>query len=175
MSIKPTPKNIVIKKGEKKEIIHIESLNPHVLKNLEMAFDALKNKDDLIGIEELMDFQDRIGNPLTEDQIKETFFASASDGCYQLNFEEFCARMASREFIFDDEVIAAFRHFNRKLKFMDVGQLKFILTQMGDNRFTEEEFEELLRETGYKINDKFNFEEYVKEWRKKLEEVNKKL
>ncbi len=170
-SYKVPAKNFYRNKGEKKEIINIESIPKDTLEYLHKAFLQLdQDNSGLIGIDELKQFQEDIGCPLSEEVILETFFVD-DDGDYQLTFEEFAARMASRETVFDDEVINAFKHFNGKLKYMDVGQLKYILTQLGGvEKFSEGEFNELLKETGQKITDKFDYELYVKEWRNKLEE-----
>lgn len=168
------PKNIIMDKDGQREIVHLESIPADTLENLRKAFDNLDvDRSGNIGINELTEFHADIGNPLSEEQIIDTYFKDDKNGDYQLSFEEFAARMASREKVVDDEVIAAFKYFNGKLKYMDVGQLKFILTQLGgEEKFSEEEFQMLLRETGQKINDKFDYENYVKEWRSKLEDVN---
>lgn len=168
------PKNLIVQKDGNREIVHLDSIPADTLEFLRKAFDNLDgDRSGFIGIREVMEFQSDIGHPLSEEQIIEAYFADDLNGDYQLNFEEFAARMASREKIVDCEVLAAFKHFNGKLKYMDVGQLKHILTKLGgDDKFTDEEFETLLRETGQKITDKFDYEQYVKEWRSKLEAVN---
>jgi Ca2+-binding EF-hand superfamily protein len=167
-------KNIIVNKDGKREIVNLESIPAETLEFLRKAFANLDSDNSgQIGLQELMEFQADIGHPLTEQEVIEAYFKDDVNGDFQLTFEEFAARMASREKIIDDEVIAAFKHFNGKMKYMDVGQLKYILTQMGgEEKFSEEDFQALLRETGHKITDKFDYELYVKEWRSKMEDAN---
>ncbi len=165
------PKNIIVTKSSHQEIVHLESIPEEHLKYLRVAFESLDTDGSgHIGISELMHFMEGCGHPISEEEVKETFFKD-DNGDFELTFEEFAARMASREKIYDDEVIAAFKHFNGKLRYMDVGQLKHILTQMGGaaDKFSEEDFQCLLRETGQKMSDKFDYELYVKDWRSKME------
>ena len=154
----------------KKYLVDLNSISDQQLHYLRKAFDNLdRDNSGTIGIDELMEFQDSIGNPLTEEEIKEMFFENDLDGDLQLDFEEFASRLASKTEVHHDPVIEALKVFSNNMKHIDALQLRFILTSLGDNRFNEEEVKSLYREADIKISDKIDIEKFVGEWREKMQ------
>lgn len=167
-------KEIVFTKDGRKVRILLDSIPPEKMKSLREAFDDMdRDNSDSIGIDELIEYNEDItGIRFSREQIIEVYFQDDDNGDFHLSFEEFVAREAQREFIEDDIVIEAFRYFNGNLKKMELRQLKYILLNLGDERFNEEEFETLLRLSSRHISDKIEYENYVKDWRQKLAEIN---
>ena len=158
-----------VTKNGKKEIIHLDHFTETQITLLRQSFNELdQDKSGTIGVPELMEFQDNIGQNCTKQEIIDGYFQDDVDGDLLLTFEEFIARLALRESGDVDEVIEAMLFFTEQRKYMDVVQLKSVLMNTGDNKFTDEEFKELIALTGHELSDKFPCEEYVKDWRKKM-------
>lgn len=158
----------IITKNGRKEVIHLDKFTEEQLELLRQSFNELdKDNSGRIGVEELMEFQENIGQNCTRQEIIDGYFQD-DDGDLTLTFEEFISRLAKREDLEMDEVIDAFLFFTEGRKYMDVIQLKSVLMNTGDNKFTNEEFAELIRLTGHEPSDKFQVEQYVQDWRKKM-------
>mgnify|MGYP000285622695 FL=1 len=152
----------------KKEILHLNKFTEKQIELLRNSFNELdKDGSGQIGVAELMEFQENIGQNCTRQEIIDGYFQD-DDGDLLLTFEEFVARLALRENMDSDEVVEAFLFFTEGRKYMDVVKLKSVLMNTGDYRFTEEEFKELISLTGHLPSDKFEVEPYVKDWRLKL-------
>ena len=160
----------VVNKDGKKEKIHLEQFTKTQIDLLRQSFNELdEDGSGRIGVEELMQFQENIGQNSTREEIIDGYFQD-DDGDMTLTFEEFISRLASRETLDMDEVIDAMMFFTEGRKYMDVVQLKSVVMNCGDNKFTDDEFKELIRQTGHEPSDKFEVEKYVKDWRGKLAE-----
>ena len=75
------------------------------------------------------------------------------------------------EDISDDPVIQAFRDFDKN----DDGKItnqefKYILTHVGDNKFSDKEAEELFKECELKEDGELQYEDFVLLWKKRIEE-----
>ena len=75
------------------------------------------------------------------------------------------------EDILDDPVIQAFRDFDKN----DDGKItnqefKYILTHVGDNKFSEKEAEELFKECELNEDGELQYEDFVLLWKKRIEE-----
>lgn len=167
MSKKLLESKTVVKDGVKQKI-HLDKFTENQIELLRQSFNELdKDGSGQIGVEELMEFQENIGQNCTRQEIIDGYFQD-DDGDLALTFEEFIARLALRENLDTDEVVEAFLFFTEGGKYMDIVSLKSVLMNTGDNKFTEEEFKELIKLTGHQPSDKFQVENYVREWREKM-------
>ncbi len=139
-----------------------------VLDNLRKAFNSLDDDNSgKIRIEEIQEYLEDNGNPLTREEIIDNFFDHDYDGDYELDFEEFASRMAPIQEIIIDPVIDAFNNFAGKLKHIDAIQLKRILINLGDHKFTEDEVNTVFKAIGIKMSDIIEYEPFVKDWRER--------
>ena len=140
------------------------------IEKLKLSFNELdEDKSGSIGVPEICDFLDNCGLSSSPEEVMQNYFDDIDkDNDYQLDFTEFCMRFAPRTEIIGDKVISAFRNFApSQTKFIDVAQLKRVLMNLGNHRFTEEEFATSIKYLGLKDNDCINYEEFVKMWREK--------
>lgn len=166
-SILRNSRRSITKNGIRYEI-DLGAIPEEIVDSLRIAFNSLDmDNSGKIGIPEIQEFLEEHGNPLTEEEVIENFFEHDKDSDYQLDFEEFAARMAPMQEIINDPVIEAFKNFAGKSKFIDAIQLKRILVSLGKNKFTEEEVDTVFKELGIKIADIIEYEKFVKEWREK--------
>lgn len=157
----------VTRNGIKYEI-DLTAIPEDVIETLRKAFNSLDHDNSgKIGIEEIREFLEDNGNPLTREQVIENFFEHDKDGDCQLDFEEFASRMAPLHEIIYDPVIEAFKNFAGKSKFIDAIQLKRILVRLGKNKFTDEEVDTVFKELNVKMSDVIEYEKFVQEWREK--------
>lgn len=164
-SVLRNSKRSIFKNGKKYEV-DLSAIPDDVVESLRHAFNALdQDNSGRIGIEEIQEFLEDHGNPLSKEQVIENFFEYDKDGNYFLDFEEFASRMAPLQEIITDPVIEAFKNFAGKSKFIDAIQLKRILVSLGKNKFTEEEVDVVFKELGIKMSDIIEYEKFVKEWR----------
>ena len=75
------------------------------------------------------------------------------------------------EDILDGPVIQAFRDFDKN----DDGKItnqefKYILTHVGDNKFSDKEVDELFKECELNEDGELQYEDFVLLWRKRIEE-----
>ena len=167
MSKKLDNKTIIGKDGKKTQI-NLAHFTETQIELLRQSFNELdKDGSGRIGVEELMEFQENIGQNCDRQEIIDGYFQD-DDGDMTLTFEEFISRLATRENMDVDEVVDAMMFFTEGRKYMDIVQLKSVLMNCGDNKFTDEEFKELIRLTGHEPSDKFEVEKYVKNWRVQL-------
>jgi Ca2+-binding EF-hand superfamily protein len=172
-----------ITKNGKKVLVRLDKLGEEQIRYFKKSFDELDvDSQGTIGIDEIIQYLDDIGIKMTVEEVKESYFEDDENGDYELDFEEFVARMALREDVIEakpepepepiDEVVDAFLFFTEQRKFIDILQLKSVLMNSGENKFTTEEFDEMMALTGHQVSDKFNVEEYVPEWKAKMAAKN---
>jgi Ca2+-binding EF-hand superfamily protein len=172
MSSKPKIKlqNKKVVKNGKTEIIYLEKFTETQIKLLRAQFDELdKDGTGTVGVDEIMQFHENIGQTTTREKIKEEYFGD-DDGDMQLTFDEFVSRLALRDNAEIDEIVDAFLFFTEGKKYMDIVQLKSICMNMGDNKFSDDDFRELISLTDHLPSDKFEVEGYVNEWRARVSE-----
>ena len=166
--------SVTIVKNGKKEKIHLDKFSEKQIELLRQSFNELdKDGSGRIGVDELMEFQENIGQNCTRQEIIDGYFQDDENGDLTLTFEEFISRLATRENMDTDEVVEAFNFFTEGRKYCDVVQLKSILMNSGDQKFTDEEFKELMQLTGHVPSDKFECEPYVKDWRLQMADDKK--
>ena len=71
----------------------------------------------------------------------------------------------------DDPVLQAFRDFDKN----DDGKItnhefKYILTHVGENKFSEKEVEEFFKDCNINENDELDYEDFILLWKKQMEE-----
>lgn len=170
MSSKPKTKlqSKKITKNGKVEVLHLERFTEEQLQILRGQFDDLdKDRTGTVGVEELMQFQENVGQKCTREEIIAGYFQE-DDGDMQLTFEEFISRLAVKDIEEIDEIVDAFLFFSEGGKQMNIAQLRSICMNMGENKFTEDEFKALIDLTGHIPSDKFVIDTYVKDWRAKV-------
>jgi Ca2+-binding EF-hand superfamily protein len=140
------------------------------IEKLKASFNELdEDKSGHIGVEEIMDFLEGCGLPSSRQEVLENYYDDIDkDNDYQLDFVEFVMRFAPRTELIKDKVVDAFRNFApSKSKFIDVRQLKRVLITLGEQKFSEQEFESALKYLNLEENDTIEFEEFVEIWREK--------
>ena len=150
----------------KKYLIDLSVIPKDTVETLRGAFNSLDHDNSgKIGIDEIREFLEDNGNPLSREQVIENFFEYDKNGDLELDFEEFASRMAPLNELITDPVIEAFKNFAGKSKFIDAIQLKRILVTLGKNKFTEQEVDTVFKELGVKISDMIEYEKFVNDWR----------
>lgn len=150
--------------------IDIEKIPAEILNELRIAFDHLdQDKSGKIGIDEFQEYLYDNGTSMTVEEIKENFFDDNDvNNDFELDFYEFAARMAPRTEIIIDKVIEAFRNFaGKNSKYIDPWQLKHILMNLGNDRFTEEEVKEIFEHVEIAMGKPLQYENFVQDWREK--------
>ena len=177
--------NKTIIKNGKKVVVHLDKISPKQIEYFDKSFVELdEDNTGKIGVDELILYLDNIGIKATREEIIEGYFEHDNDDDMELDFEEFVARVALREDVDEpepepepepkkeDEVVEAFKFFSEQLKYIDILHVKSVLMKTGDNKFTKEEFDEMMSLTGHLASDKFHIEDYVADWREKMESKN---
>lgn len=150
--------------------VDFSSFDDGEIQKLKKSFNELdEDKTGTIGVEEIKEFLESVGLAQTTEEVMQNFFDGIDkDGDYQLDFPEFVARFAPRTEIIDDRVVQAFRNFAPvRGKFIDVLQVKRVLMKLGNNLFSEEEFNSTMKYLNLKETDVIEFEEFVKVWRER--------
>ena len=75
------------------------------------------------------------------------------------------------EYSDDAPVLQAFRDFDKN----DDGKItnhefKYILTHVGENKFSEKEVEEFFKDCNINENDELDYEDFILLWKKQMEE-----
>ena len=71
----------------------------------------------------------------------------------------------------DDPVLQAFRDFDKN----DDGKItnhefKYILTHIGENKFSEKEVDEFFKDCNLNENEELDYEDFIMLWKKQMEE-----
>ena len=132
------------------------------------AFDMFdKNKKGSIGGGEILKIMKNFGYPLTKEEVRQMISTVDSSGDGEVDFEEFVMLMEKQVHnVGDDPVILAFRDFDKN----DDGKItnhefRYILTHVGENRFSDEDVDGLFKECDLKEDDDLACEDFVVFWR----------
>jgi Ca2+-binding EF-hand superfamily protein len=156
--------------NHKKYEVDLSKVPTDTIEKLRASFIELdEDQSGHIGVPEIMEFLEGIGQNISEEEVIENYFdENDKDNDFQLDFTEFVMRFAPRTEIIDDLVITAFRNFAPvRSEFIDVSQLKRVLMNLGTNKFSEEEFNSAAKYLSLKENGKIEFIDFVKTWREK--------
>ena len=166
-SILRNSRRSITKNGKRYEV-DLSCIPDEIVDSLRSAFNSLDvDNSGKIGIEEISEYLEDNGHPLSREEIIENFFEHDKNRDFELDFEEFAARMAPLQEIIVDLVVDAFKNFAGKSKFIDAIQLKRILMNLGNAKFTEDEVNTVFKEIGIKMSDMIEYEKFVKDWREK--------
>lgn len=143
------------------------------IESYKAAFDLLDvDGSGSIGAEEIFEFFQDIGNELPYEEVMEIIKKIDYDGSGELDFEEFISVMENitdEEKIEDDEVFKAFKKFDKnKTGYISMIEYKSIVMKIAKD-ISEEEVDEFLRESGYKIGDLINYKQLLIKWKQELD------
>ena len=130
-----------------------------------------KNKKGKLTINDLTKIMKNFGYPLTKDEAKKMIASVDASGEGEVDFEEFVMLMEKQTHnLGDDPVLQAFRDFDKN----DDGKItnlefKYILTHIGENKFSPEEVDALFKECNLKEEDELDYEDFIYYWRTYME------
>ena len=136
------------------------------------SFDMFdRNKKGKITINDITKIMKNFGYPLSKDEAKKMVSSVDSSGDGEVDFEEFVMLMEKHiHNISDDPVLQAFRDFDKN----DDGKItnhefRYILTHVGDNKFSDKEVDELFKECEIKDDGELEYENFIMFWRKQMD------
>ena len=136
------------------------------------SFDMFdRNKKGKITINDITKIMKNFGYPLSKDEAKKMVSSVDSSGDGEVDFEEFVMLMEKHiHNISDDPVLQAFRDFDKN----DDGKItnhefRYILTHIGDNKFSEKDVDELFKECEIKDEGELEYENFIMFWRKQMD------
>jgi calmodulin len=135
------------------------------LKEYRDAFEMFdKDKDGTITAKELANVMRSLNQEPTEQELNDMINEVDIDGNGRVDFEEFVALMnrRSKETDTEDEVINAFRVFDKDANgLISSSELRHLMTTLGD-KLTDEEVDEMIREADIDGDGYINYEEFVR-------------
>ena len=136
------------------------------------SFDMFdRNKKGKITINDITKIMENFGYPLSKDEAKKMVSSVDSSGDGEVDFEEFVMLMEKHiHNISDDPVLQAFRDFDKN----DDGKItnhefRYILTHVGDNKFSDKDVDELFKECEIKDEGELEYENFIMFWRKQMD------
>ena len=139
------------------------------------SFDMFdRNKKGKITINDITKIMKNFGYPLSKDEAKKMVSSVDSSGDGEVDFEEFVMLMEKHiHNISDDPVLQAFRDFDKN----DDGKItnhefRYILTHVGDNKFSDKDVDELFKECEIKDEGELEYENFIMFWRKQMDNYN---
>ena len=136
------------------------------------SFDMFdRNKKGKITINDITKIMKNFGYPLSKDEAKKMVSSVDSSGDGEVDFEEFVMLMEKHiHNISDDPVLQAFRDFDKN----DDGKItnhefRYILTHVGDNKFSDKDVDELFKECEIKDEGELEYENFIIFWRKQMD------
>ena len=136
------------------------------------SFDMFdRNKKGKITINDITKIMKNFGYPLSKDEAKKMVSSVDSSGDGEVDFEEFVMLMEKHiHNISDDPVLQAFRDFDKN----DDGKItnhefRYILTHVGENKFSEKEVDDLLKECELNNDGELQYEDFILFWRKQMD------
>lgn len=128
-----------------------------------------------ISPEEFLEILKNLGQVISSEQAEEIIKELDSDGSGEIDFQEFITYMKKLksqeeegEIEDEDIVIKAFQTFDENGdNQISIDEFKNILCHMGQDRFTEEECEEIFKEADLNKDNYLNYREFVSYWKAK--------
>ena len=132
------------------------------------AFDMFdRNKKGTLSIGDITKIMKNFGYPMTKEEARSMISHVDASGDGEVDFEEFVMLMEKQVHnLGDDPVLMAFRDFDKN----DDGKItnhefRYILTHVGENKFTNEEVDAFFKECELKEDDNLEYEEFILFWR----------
>jgi calmodulin len=143
----------------------IDDIPENRLKEYRDAFEMFdKDKDGNITAKELANVMRSLNQDPSEQELHDMISEVDVDGNGRIDFEEFVVLMnrRSKETDTEDEVINAFRVFDKEGNGMiSSTELRHVMTTLGD-QLTDEEVDEMIREADIDGDGYINYEEFVR-------------
>lgn len=128
-----------------------------------------------ISPDEFLEILKSLGQVISPEQAEDIIKELDSDGSGEIDFQEFITfmkKLKSEEEVVEiedeDIVIKAFQSFDENGdNQISIEEFKNILCHMGQDRFTEEECEEIFKEADLNKDNYLNYREFVYYWKSK--------
>ena len=136
------------------------------------SFDMFdRNKKGKITINDITKIMKNFGYPLSKDEAKKMVSSVDSSGDGEVDFEEFVMLMEKHiHNISDDPVLQAFRDFDKNGDGKITNhEFRYILTHVGDNKFSDKDVDELFKECEIKDEGELEYENFIMFWRKQMD------
>ena len=136
------------------------------------SFDMFdRNKKGKITINDITKIMKNFGYPLSKDEAKKMVSSVDSSGDGEVDFEEFVMLMEKHiHNISDDPVLQAFRDFDKNYDGIITNcEFRYILTHVGDNKFSDKDVDELFKECEIKDEGELEYENFIMFWRKQMD------
>ena len=136
------------------------------------SFDMFdRNKKGKITINDITKIMKNFGYPLSKDEAKKMVSSVDSSGDGEVDFEEFVMLMEKHiHNISDDPVLQAFRDFDKNNDGKITNhEFRYILTHVGDNKFSGKDVDELFKECEIKDEGELEYENFIMFWRKQMD------
>ena len=134
-------------------------------REIKEAFEMFdRDKDGKIDNKELNNLMKAIGYNLTEKEISEIMGENDSDNDGKLKFEEvlFMINNRSKEIDTEDELIEAFRIFDKEGKgYIGMEEIRHLLLMLGES-MTSEEIEEIITQADLDGDGKVSYQDFAK-------------
>jgi calmodulin len=129
------------------------------------AFDMFdRDKDGKININELSNVMKALGYNLTEKEVSEIMGENDNDNDGKLKLEEvlFLVNNRSKEIDTEDELIEAFRLFDKEGKgYIGTDEIKHLLLMLGES-MSNEEIEEIITQADLDGDGKVSYQDFAK-------------
>jgi len=129
------------------------------------AFDMFdRDKDGKINNNELNNVMKALGYNLTEKEVSEIMGENDNDNDGKLKFEEvlYLVNNRSKEIDTEDELIEAFRLFDKEGKgYIGTEEIKHLLLMLGES-MTNEEIEEIITQADLDGDGKVSYQDFAK-------------
>jgi calmodulin len=129
------------------------------------AFDMFdRDKDGKININELSNVMKALGYNLTEKEVSEIMGENDNDNDGKLKLEEvlFLVNNRSKEIDTEDELIEAFRLFDKEGKgYIGIDEIKHLLLMLGES-MSNEEIEEIITQADLDGDGKVSYQDFAK-------------
>ena len=136
------------------------------------SFDMFdRNKKGKITINDISKIMKNFGYPLSKEEAKKMVSSIDASGDGEVNFEEFVMLMERHiHDISDDPVLQAFRDFDKNYDGKITNyEFRYILTHVGENKFSDKEVDELFKECNIKDEGELEYENFIMFCRKQMD------
>ena len=158
-------------KREVTKFIRVLDIPEDKINEYKEAFDMFdRDKQGTISCDEIYKIMKNYGNPMKKEEIEYMIEEIDEDGDGEINFEEFVTMMEKQTNIIDeteeDAVLLAFKNFDRDHDGKITNfEFKYILGQIGDGRFSNEEINLLFKEADLDADGMLDYQDFIRFWR----------